>query len=57
MVFANKILNKARYMRFMEDVNVEEESSVLNESESVGQNETLPMEQNISNKTDNNVFK
>jgi len=51
MVFANKMLNKAKYMRFMEDVNAEE-SSVLDESESVGQNETLPMEQNINNETD-----
>jgi len=56
MVFANKMLNKAKYMRFMEDVTAEE-SSVLNKKESFVQNETLPMEQNINNETDNNVFK
>uniref|UniRef100_A0A2S2P8L4 Myb/SANT-like DNA-binding domain-containing protein n=1 Tax=Schizaphis graminum TaxID=13262 RepID=A0A2S2P8L4_SCHGA len=55
MVFANKMLNKAKYTRFMEEVNAEE-SSEPNVSVSVGQNETLPMEQNINIETDN-VFK
>lgn len=56
MGFANKMLNKAKYIRFMEEISAEE-SFAPNESVSVGQNETLPMEQNINIETDNNVFK
>jgi len=56
MVFANKMLNKAKYTRFMEEVNAEESSELI-VSVSVSQNETLPVEQNINIETDNNVLK
>jgi len=61
--FAEKILKKAKYRRFVEEF-VSDETSEPNESVSVDQNESVSVDQNetslvnnINSETENNVFK